>query len=197
MKKYIVEFLGTFTLSLLVGLSIVHIIPIYTPVIAGLVLMYFVYSIGDISGSHINPAVTLGLFSIKKISKQEAVAYLVAQFIAGFSALGMISAITGGTVTLDRIANTGSLVFLAEMCGMFLFSFGIASVVYGKVEKSMSGVMVGSSLTLGILCAVLIGSNGVLNPAVAVGIQSMNFTYLLAPIIGSILGMQVYAYLNK
>lgn len=197
MKKYIAEFLGTFTLALLVGLSIVHIIPMYTPVIAGLVLMYFVYSIGSISGAHINPAVTLGLLSIGKISKKEATAYLVAQFLAGFFALYISSVITGNIATISGISNGGSLVFLAEMFGMMLFSFGIASVVNNNVDKAVSGLMIGGSLTLGIICAVLIGSNGVLNPAVALGIQSFNLIYLVGPIIGSVIGMQLYSYLNK
>ncbi len=197
MKKYIAEFLGTFTLSLLVALSIAHIIPVPTPVLAGLVLMFFVYSIGHISGSHINPAVTLGLLSIKKISQKEAMHYLIAQFLGGFVALGVMSMLTNTEIAFDTIANTGPLVLMAEIAGMFLFSFGIASVVYGNSDKALSGIMVGTSLTLGILCAVLIGSNGVLNPAVALGIKSMNLIYLFGPIVGSMLGMRAYSYLNK
>jgi aquaporin Z len=196
MKKYLAEFLGTFTLSLLVALSIIHSIPVATPVLAGLVLMLFVYSIGHISGCHINPAVTIGLFSIKKISKKEATNYLAAQFAGGIAALFISGLIAGSPISLGNMANSSLVVFFGELMGMLLFAFGIASVVYGKVESSVSGIVVGGSLLAGILCAVMVGSNGVLNPAVAIGIQSFNFIYLLAPIIGSVLGMKAYEYLH-
>lgn len=196
MKKYLAEFLGTFTLSLLVALSLIHTIPLITPVLAALVLVLFVYSIGNISGCHINPAVTIGLFFIKKISRKEATNYLAAQFIGGIAALLVSGLIIGNPISLGNMANSSLVVFFGELMGMFLFAFGIASVVYGKVENSASGIVIGGSLLMGILCAVMVGSNGVLNPAVAIGIQSFNFIYLLAPIIGSVLGMKAFEYLD-
>lgn len=199
MKKYIAEFLGTFTLALLVSLSIgtsisaPAIIP--TPVVAGLVLLFFVYSIGSISGCHINPAVTVGLLSIRKISLKHACGYLIAQFLGGLVALYTSSMILGKVAHIGTIASSDPAIFFAELCGTFLFAFGIASVVYGKVEKGFSGIMIGASLLLGILAAVFLGSNGVLNPAVALGISSFNILYLLGPICGSILGMQLFSFL--
>ena len=89
-KKYLAEALGTFTLALVVALSIVTKFPIATPILAGLVLMLFVYSIGHISGAHINPAVTIGLWSIKKIKTNEALAYIVSQFIGAGIALFLV-----------------------------------------------------------------------------------------------------------
>ena len=195
MKKYIAEFLGTFVLALLVGLSLVHGSPISTAPLAGLVLVFFVYTIGSISGCHINPAITLGLVSIKKISKKEAVRYIIAQFLAGFLALGVIDMLTGTGVNTMAIANTSLVVFLAEFFGTMLFAFGIASVVYGKVDSMLSGIMIGASLLLGICLAALIGSNGVLNPAVALGIRSFNLIYLFGPLAGSVVGMKLFAYL--
>jgi glycerol uptake facilitator-like aquaporin len=56
----------------------------------------------------------------------------------------------------------------------------------------MSGLVVGGSLLLGIALASLLGSNGVINPAVALGIGSFNVMYVLGPVLGSLLGMQVY-----
>ena len=194
MKKYIAEFLGTFGLTLVVGLSLAGKFPVSTPVLAGLTLMLFVYSIGHISGTHINPAVTIGAWSIKKISSKDAALYIVSQFLGAGLALLVVSATVG--MSLIFVGNNWTIA-LAECLGMFFFSFGIASVVYGKAPSDLSGVVVGGSLLLGITIAALIGSNGVLNPAVALGIGSFNLTYLLAPIVGSVLGMNAYKYLTK
>ena len=197
MKKYIAEFLGTFILTLLVGLSLVHGSPISTAPLAGLVLVFFVYTIGGISGCHINPAITIGLLSVNKISKKEALHYIAAQFLAGLVALGFVSAITGSDMSLGLMNNASMTALFAELLGTALFAFGIASVVYGKVAKELSGIMIGASLLLGICLAALIGSNGVLNPAVALGIHSFNLFYLLGPIVGAILGMKLFVYLAR
>ena len=77
MKKYIAEGLGAGTLTLVVALSLAGIFPVSTPVLAGLVLGLFVYTIGYISGSHINPAVTLGVWSLNKISGKDALGYII------------------------------------------------------------------------------------------------------------------------
>ena len=86
MKKYFAEFFGAFVLSLVVGLSVSGQFPIVTPVLAGLTLGLFVYTIGVISGCHINPAVTVGLLSIGKIKMNEAAKYIVAQLLGGILA---------------------------------------------------------------------------------------------------------------
>lgn len=194
MKKYIAEIIGTFTLAFVVGLSLVGNFPVATPVLAALTLGLFVYSIGHISGTHINPAVTIGAWSIQKISGQDALLYIIAQFIGAGLAM-LVLTMTVGMPKLGVSANM--LVAFAELLGTFFFTFGIASVVYGKTPSALSGIVVGGSLLLGITIAALMGSNGVLNPAVAFGIGSFNWVYLLAPIAGSVLGMQAYRQLNR
>ena len=88
-------------------------------------------------------------------------------------------------------------VLAAEAIGTAFFTFGIAAVVFGKVYNGASGVVIGGSLLLGITFAALLGSNGVLNPAVAFGIGSFSLMYVLGPIIGSVIGMNAYKYLKK
>ncbi len=193
MKKYFAEALGAFALTLVVALSLAVKFPVATPVLAGLVVMLFVYFVGHISGTHLNPAVTIGLWSIKKIKNNEVVLYLVAQFFGAAAALLLVSY----TVGLAPLTVSNSLmVGLAELVGTFFFAFGIASVVYGRTPSLFSGVVIGGSLLLGIAVAATMGSNGVLNPAVAFGIQSFNVMYILGPIAGSVLGMQAYKYIN-
>ena len=192
MKKYIAEALGTFTLALVVALSIVGKFPVSTPVLAGLVVLLFVYSIGHISGAHINPAITIGVWSIKKISNKDALFYVISQFIGGAVAIAVVSFTVG--MPLMMVLNNWNVV-IAECLGTLFFAFGIASLVFNKTPNVMSGVVGGGSLLLGITIAALLGSNGVLNPAVALGINSFNVAYVFAPIVGSVLGMQAYKYL--
>ena len=194
MKKYIAECLGTFALTLVVALSLVGEFAVATPVLAALTLGLFVYSIGHLSGVHINPAVTIGAWSIDKITTQDAWRYIAAQFIGAAAALFLVSVTVGGT---ELLVSDKWPVALAECLGTFFFTFGIASVIYGKTPGLLSGVVVGGSLLLGIAVAALLGSNGVLNPAVALGIGSFSFIYLCAPIVGSVLGMQAYKYLSE
>lgn len=189
MKKYIVEAVGTFALALAVGLSLVGKFPIPTPVLAGLVLGLFAYSVGHVSGTHINPAITLGAWSIKKISSKHALFYIIAQFVGAAIALWVIHG-TVGAATL--VVSTSWRTAFAECLGTLLFGFGVASLIFGKAPSDASGFVAGGSLLLGISVAAMIGSNGVLNPAVALGIGSFNWVYVLAPIVGSILGMQLY-----
>ncbi len=189
MRKYIVEFLGTFTLTFAVFVSIAN-ESTMTPVIAMLTLGLFVYSIGHISGCHINPAVTVGLFSIGKIQVQDAIAYIVAQFAGAFAAAAVVMGVFG-MKELGLTVDGSPTIMFAEAIGMMLFTFGIASVVYGKASKHMSGVVVGGSLLLGIIAAT-VASNGVLNPAVALGIGSFNLMYVVGPLLGSVIGFQLY-----
>lgn len=194
MKKYIAEILGTFALTLIVGLSLAGSFAVPTPVLAALVLGLFVYSIGHISGTHINPAVTLGAWSIKKISSKDVLGYILAQFIGAGIAMMVIASTVGiPTVTL----SSSMTVFIAELFGTAFFTFGIASAVYGRTPSALSGIVVGGSLLLGVAFAALLGSNGVLNPAVAFGIGSFNLVYILGPILGSILGMNAYKFLSS
>lgn len=194
MKKYIAEALGTFTLALVVALSLAGTFPISTPLLAALVLGLFVYSIGHISGTHINPAVTIGAWSIKKISAQDAWLYIVSQFIGAFAAFFLVKA----TVGIPSLAVSNDwMILIAEALGAFFFAFGIASVIYGKTSSALSGIVIGGSLLIGITIAALLGSNGVLNPAVAFTIGSFSLMYFIAPIVGSVLGMQAYKYLDR
>ena len=192
-KKIFAEALGTFALVFVVMTAIATGSAI-TPWLAGLTLGLMVYSLGHISGTHINPAVTIGAWSIGKISLQDAAKYVTAQFIGAFVAMLMVHAFIPEATSLISLAvmPTATLTVLcAEILGMFFFTFGIASVIYGKTPSDFSGVVVGLSLTLGIMIAI-IGSAGILNPAVALGLGSFNFMYILGPIVGSVLGMNAY-----
>lgn len=189
------ELFGTFGLTLAVLISINNPdFPISTPVIAGLTLGVFVYTIGSISGCHINPAVTIGLASIGKIDITNAAAYIVSQFVGAGIALAIGNVIFAAPVELVAGGSVG--IGLAEMLGALLFLFGIAAVVLGRVPEAMSGVVIGTSLTLGVHFAAHT-SNGALNPAVALGIGSFSAPYIWGPIVGAALGALISAGLAE
>ena len=195
-KKLTAEFIGTALLSLAVLLSVtVSDSVLITPVLAALVLGLCVYSIGNVSGCHINPAVTMGLWSIAKISTKDALQYIVAQSLGALAAFGIVTAAIGG-VSLG-LATEDSSVFLAELIGTAVFTFGIASVVFGKVAEAASGLVIGGSLLLGITLAVALGSGGILNPAVGIALGSTSLSYVLGSVAGAMLGMYTYRHLIR
>lgn len=197
-RKYIAECIGTFTLAFLIleaaagGTQL----PLPVPVMAALVLGLCVYTIGSISGCHINPAVTVGLFTLGRTSVKDTFLYIVFQ-LSG--AVGAIVVAKYFAIGLPPVATEMFTlrVFLAEALGTALFTFGIAAVVSEKVPAVMSGAVVGGSLLLGVLVASLAGSFGILNPAVAFALNNTSFTALWAPVIGSVFGFQLYQYLAK
>ncbi len=180
---YAAELLGTFLLALLVRLSIGSNFPVPTPVVAGLTLGLLVYMFGSISGAHVNPAVTLGLAAIRKISWNDAGIYIVMQLVGGFLAMIVGTALTGVELSLN--ANTTTLGGVAEAVGAGILVLGVASVVYGKAPKEASGLTIGTALALGALAASSV-SNGVVNPAVALGIGSLSVPYVVGPLLGGV-----------
>jgi glycerol uptake facilitator-like aquaporin len=197
MKKYIAEFIGTAVLSLAVIGSIVNGAGFVTLLTVGITLGLLVATIGSISGAHVNPAVTLGLLSIKKIEWKEALTYIMAQF-AG-AALALIVVRLHGTPlpTIDFTFSWFSIV--AEIIGALVFTFGIASIVLAtdstKAESKASFV-IGGSLTLGATIAAGLGSNAILNPAVAFAIGSFGLAYIIGPLVGAVAGMWLFKVLK-
>jgi glycerol uptake facilitator-like aquaporin len=190
MNKYLAELVGTFVLALTVSISISlgAKSPFPTPVMAGLALGVSVYTLGAISGTHINPAITIGLAAIGKIGPKDAGLYLAAQFLGGGLALWVSRFLAAPPIV--TVADTAA-VFCAELLGTFFLATGVAAVVHGKAPAEASGLTIGGSLLIGVSAASS-ASNGVLNPAVALAIGSLSAMYVLGPIVGSILAMLIY-----
>ena len=192
--KYIAEALGTCVLTLIVALSVAGVFPVSTAVLAAVTLGLFVYTLGHVSGTHLNPAVTLGLLSIGKIHAKDAGGYIASQVIGALVAM-LIARMFVPLAGLQGIQSQAVHIGLGELIGAFVFGFGIAAVVYDRAVKEFSGFVIGGSLFIGIALAALMGTNGILNPAVAIGINSFNIMYLVGPIAGAVLGMQTFKYL--
>ena len=190
------EFLGTATLAL-VALSVANSpigINYFTGAAVGVSLAITYLAIGAMTGAHINPAVTFGLWTLRKIDTVLGVLYIGAQLLGGLFAWKLFEYLTGNA--LQNIAGKEFKVetLVGEIVGTFIFTFGIASVVYQGYKGLKAAATLGASLFLGVVVASA-ASNGVLNPAVAVGIQSVGRAYIVGPFIGALLGMNMYALL--
>ncbi len=184
-RRYLAELLGTFTLTFVVWLSVAFAMPYPTPVMAALTLGLLVYTLGPISGTHINPAVTVGLLSIDRIKMKDACGYIAAQFAGAFLAMFLGRMLSGEMATVPHESHL--IIGVAEAIGAFFLVFGITSVVEKKVDGIVSGFVIGGSLLLGIYLALPF-SNGILNPAVALGVGSFGTMYILGPLVGAVCG---------
>ncbi|MSV30724.1 MAG: hypothetical protein EXQ52_18560 [Bryobacterales bacterium] len=197
MKKYIAEFVGTFLLALVVGLSLSGKFPsVPTPVLAAITVAACVFTMGAICGTHINPTITIALLSVGKIGVKDALGYLVAQFAAGGAANLASNALLNGARPTVVAVDSGA-VFIAEVLGAFCLAYGVASVAFGKAPGATNGLTIGGSLLFGLSIAAAIGSNAVLNPAVAVGLSCVSVVYLTAPIVGGVIAMQLYKFVQS
>lgn len=203
--KVLAEFLGTAILAVSVY-AVVSIIPIslFAGMAAGLVLALTVLTIGAVSGAHINPAITLGFWTVGKVKTLTALSYIIAQVLGGFAALYLIKYFAGQPV--ESIAGKFDVkAFTAEAIGAFVFGFALVAAVYKKYDGGklafsagtalLVGILIASAATLGVnqLTQQPIKSNGIINPAVAIGLSSVNWAYVAGPVVGAIVGMNTYA----
>lgn len=187
------EFFGTAVLALVVYTILARTgFPFFTGMTAGVAVGLLTLVLGKFSNVHLNPAVTFGLWSLRKIKTFEAIAKIGAQMLGGLVAWMLLKYF----LRRDSLASIAGddfdwRVFVAEATGAFVLVFGVASAVYQKYSQTLMGLVAGGSLFLGILVASL-ASNGVVNPAVAVGVQSWNWAYAVAPLVGAVLGANIY-----
>lgn len=198
LKKYTAELLGTFALAFAVIMLVATGNAGIMPFIAGLVLAVIVYTLGHLSGAHVNPAVTIGAWSIGKIGLKDGVGMLVAQFIGAFLAFLIADTFIADAelgVLFSNITENAPhtlRIGIAEALGTFFFTFGIASVIYKRNDRNIGGLIIGASFLIGIIFAAVAGATGILNPAIALGLKSFTSVYILGPIVGSIAGMWAY-----
>lgn len=146
------------------------------------------------SGAHFNPAVTIGMWTLRKINTLQALAFIAAQMLGGLAAWRLAEYFIGQSLTNIAGKNFEWKVLVAEMIGTLIFTFGIAAAIYQNYEGGKLVATVGMALFVGIVVASL-ASNAVLNPAIALGNQTWGRAYIFGPIVGSIVGMNLYALL--
>ncbi len=204
MKNFLVEFIGTFFLVLVIGLTV---IPPgagnLAPLAIGSVLMVMVYAGGHISGAHYNPAVTLAVWMRGKCPAKDVLPYMIAQVIGGLVAAGLVSLLKS-TVTVTAATPDPAAALVAE----FVFTFALAYVVLSTATTSKTagnsyyGLAIGFTLLVGVYATADI-SGGALNPAVAAGITAMGLSslghiwiFLVGNFAGGALASVVYRMVN-
>ncbi len=177
MRKYVVEFIGTFFLVLTIGCTILGhdfakdgILP---PLAIGSALMVMVFAGGHISGGHYNPAVTLAVLIRGRCSAIDAPIYMIAQ-VLGAAAAAFVAMFLRGAPATEPAAIPMAESLVAE----FLFTFALAYVVLnvatakGTSGNSFYGLAIGFTVMVGAFAVGNI-SGGAFNPAVAIGATLM------------------------
>lgn len=204
MKKYLVEFIGTFFLIFTIGCTVIP--PSagsLAPLAIGAALMVMIFAGGHISGGHFNPAVSLAARLRGKLSSTDLLPYWLAQFAAAAVAAWLIQ-----FIKLPGAAIPFGIGWKAALLSEFLFTFALAWVVLntatakGTAGNSFYGLAIGMTVMTG---AFAVGgvSGGAFNPAVAVGVTLMGlqtwnnlWVFLLGNFGGAALAAITYKLVN-
>lgn len=179
MNRYIVEFIGTFFLVLVIGLTVIE--PgagALAPLAIGCTLMIMVYAGGPISGGHYNPAVTLGAWMRGACETKDVAPYMAVQVI-GAALASMVVGFQKGNPVLTPMVPDVTKALLNE----FLFTFALVYVVLNVATSkktsgnSYFGLAIGFTVVIGAFAGGSI-SGGAYNPAVAAGITMMGLSSL-------------------
>ncbi|MBX3139297.1 MAG: aquaporin [Trueperaceae bacterium] len=206
-KPLVAEFVGTFTLIFagvgaiaigadLVGVALAH----------GIALAVMITAVAAVSGGHLNPAVTIGLWAAGKFPAGKILGYLVAQVAGAFVAAILIklclpaeTAVAGtGTPALAPGVGVGAAILLEAVLTFFLV-FTVLGTAVDKRAPKLGGFLIGLSVTMGILVAGPI-TGAALNPARHLGpallaggaFLGQFWLYWLGPVLGGIVAGAVY-----
>lgn len=192
----VAEFLGAGVLTLLV-LSVQRStigVPFFVAIAAGLAVTLMSFTVGGTSGGHFNPAISIGFWTARRITTLRTIVYVVAQLLGGYAAYGLYTYFVGNHLQSVGGHYSGKIL-VAEAVGTGIFGFAFAAAVYRDASRAVAASFVGLGLMIGIVAASS-ASIGLLNPAVALGARAWVWgTYVLGPILGAIIGINLYALL--
>lgn len=192
----VAEFLGTGVLTLIVlsvKISSLGGLAFFVAAATGLAFIAMSLALSEVSGGHFNPALTLGAWTVKKISTLNAVLYIVFQLLGAYAAYSLYVYFIGQKLPSNVGHFTGK-VFTAEALGAGVFAFTFAAALYQSFSRSLSSTVAGLGLLVGTVVATTSNiSLGLLNPAVALGAKTWIWsTYVAAPVVGAVVGFNVY-----
>ena len=213
-RKYLAEFIGTGVLVFMACGVAGQVCDVggaghlMTALAFGLVIVAMAYSIGNISGCHINPAVSLAMLINKKMSVKDFCGYVIAQYLGATAGAGLLYAIVknGNELGANHLAGgaEGSvLISLAiEAALTFVFVLAILGVTSKESNGAVAGLVIGGALVLVHLLGIPFTGTSVnpartFGPALFAGTLSSYWVFLVAPLAGGALAALVYRFLAK
>jgi aquaporin Z len=202
--RLLAEFLGTFALvfagtgaiviNAVSGGAITHVGIALT---FGLIVLAMIYTFGDVSGAHLNPAVTVALAAAKRFAWRDVPGYVAAQAAGAFAASGLLRGLFPAHATLGATlpAGTAGQSFILELILTALLMLVVLNVSTGAKEKGITaGLVVGSVIALeamfaGPICGASMNPVRSLAPAVVSGHLEHLWVYLTAPTLGALLAV--------
>lgn len=210
-RNYYAEYVGTFTLvfagtgALVINAISGDITHVGVSLTFGLVVLSLIYTVGEISGAHLNPAVTIGFWIAKKFPIRLVLGYIASQLLGAISASILLKILFPSDRTLGATIPAGSNLqsVVLEFILTWFLMLVILSVSTGAKEKgATAGIAVGSVVCLEALFAGPI-SGASMNPArsIAPALVSQNlgslWIYILAPLIGAGFGVGTFRVLTE
>lgn len=212
MKKYVAEFIGTFALMFCgTGAIIINqqtggiITHAGIAITFGLIVMSMIYALGNISGCHINPAVTIAFAIAKKFKKKDVLPYIISQLAGALLASVTLQYLFPNNDTLGATLPSGTALqsFVFELILTFFLMLVIINVATGSKEKGMfAGMAIGAVILLEAMFAGPV-SGASMNPArsfapaIVSGHVEHLWVYITAPILGAVAAIPVCNFLNK
>ena len=204
MRKLAAEVFGTFSL-VFAGTGAIVVNDISGGVVShvgvaltfGLVVLAMIYALGDVSGCHLNPAVTIGFFAARRFEARHVAPYIACQCLGAVLASATLWVMFPSHATLGATLPAGAAgqSFVMETILTLILMFVILSVSSGSKEKGvLAGVAVGAVIALeamfaGPICGASMNPARSLAPAIAAGRIETVWIYLLAPTVGALLAV--------
>lgn len=190
------EFLGTGILALIivsVQRSTIG-VPYFVGIAAGLAAALLFLVFAKASGGHFNPALTIGLWTARRVKTLDAVLYVAVQLLGAYLAGLLYVYFIDNDLTAVSSTFSGRIL-AGEAVGAMIFTMAVAAAVYNERNEGVKAALVGGGLTLGVIAASA-ASVGIINPAVALTTNAWVWgTYVLGPILGGVVGINLYALL--
>lgn len=208
MRKYLMEFIGTFFLVSTIGHTVINGAPgTIAPLAIGSILMVMIFAGGHISGGHYNPAVTLAVWLRGKCPAADVPGYMIGQVLGALAASFIVLHMKGLPDLSGQqiqLGNFALVPILAEFLGAFAIAFVVLNVATAKANtgNSFYGLAIGFTV---VACAFALGpySGGAFNPAVATGLVAMGLTsasslwiYLLGNLAGGAAAAVAFRFLS-
>ena len=204
MKKLLGEFLGTFALIfagtgaiVINGASGGAITHAGVALTFGLVVLAMIYTLGDVSGAHLNPAVTIAFAAARRFSWSEVPRYIAAQTAGAFAASGVLRVLFPADANLGATLPAGPAMqsFVLEVILTAMLMFVVLGVSTGAKEKGITaGIAIGAVIALeamfaGPICGASMNPARSLAPALVSGNLQHLWIYLTAPVLGALIAV--------